>query len=110
MRWFLFTVCEADVYVVVVAYGTATKESLTGSVAVVGAKEIEDRPVTSATAALEGNAPGVQVNNTYGEPGTAPSIRIRGFGSLQANSPLIVLDGVAFDGNIAEITLTISRA
>lgn len=54
--------------VIVVAYGTANKESLTGSVAVVGSKEIEDRPVTSATAALEGNAPGVQVNNTLGTP------------------------------------------
>ena len=89
--------------VVVVAYGTATKNSLTGAVSQVDSKQIEKRVSTTVTGALEGAAPGVQVNNTYGEPGTAPKIRIRGFGSLQANSPLIVLDGVAFDGNIAEI-------
>ena len=91
--------------VVVVAYGTAKKESLTGSVSVVNSKKIEKRISTSVTGALEGSAPGVQVNNTYGEPGAAPSIRIRGFGTLVsgASNPLYVVDGVPFDGNIAEI-------
>lgn len=89
---------------VVVAYGTSTKESLTGSVAVVGAKEIEDRPVTSVTSALEGNAPGVQVNSTVGQPGQAPAIRIRGFSSVTGNNaPIYVVDGVIFDGSIADI-------
>ncbi|MDE6329240.1 MAG: SusC/RagA family TonB-linked outer membrane protein [Muribaculaceae bacterium] len=89
---------------VVVAYGTATKESLTGSVAVVGAKEIEDRPVTTVTSALEGNAPGVQVNNTVGTPGSAPDIRIRGFNSINGvNSPLYVVDGVPYNGSIADL-------
>ena len=91
--------------VVVVAYGTSTKESLTGSVAVVGAKEIEDRPVTSVTSALEGNAPGVQVNNSTGQPGSSPSIRIRGFNSFNSNamSPLYVVDGIVYDGGIADL-------
>lgn len=90
--------------VVVVAYGTASKESLTGSVAVVGAKEIEDRPVTSATAALEGNAPGVQVNNTVGNPGSSPSIIIRGINSINgSSSPLYVVDGVPYSGSIADL-------
>ena len=91
--------------VVVVAYGTAKKESLTGSVSVVDSKKIEKRITTSVTGALEGSAPGVQVNNTYGEPGTAPTIRVRGFGTMVsgASSPLYVVDGVPFDGNIAEI-------
>lgn len=90
--------------VVVVAYGTANKESLTGSVAVVGAKDIENRPVTSATAALEGNAPGVQVNNTVGSPGSSPDIRIRGFNSINGvNSPLYVVDGIIFEGAISDI-------
>ncbi len=90
--------------VVVVAYGTANKESLTGSVAVVGSKEIEDRPVTSVTAALEGNAPGVQVNNSVGNPGTSPSIRIRGFNSINgSNTPLYVVDGVVYEGSIADL-------
>ena len=91
--------------VVVVAYGTAKKESLTGSVSVVDNKKIEKRITTSVTGALEGAAPGVQVNNTYGEPGKAPEIRIRGFGTLVsgASSPLFVVDGVPFDGNMAEL-------
>lgn len=89
---------------VVVAYGTANKESLTGSVAVVGAGEIEDRPVTNVTAALEGNAPGVQVNNSVSYPGSSPDIRIRGFNSFTRNNqPLYVVDGVVYEGNISEI-------
>lgn len=91
--------------VVVVAYGTANKESLTGSVAVVGAKEIEERPVTTATAALEGNAPGVQVNNTVGTPGAEPTIRIRGFNSINgSNAPLYVVDGVPYEGSLGDIS------
>ena len=90
--------------VVVVAYGTANKESLTGSVAVVGAKEIEDRPVSNVTAALEGNAPGVQVNNTVGQPGSEPQIRIRGFSSVTGNNdPLYVVDGVPYDTGINDL-------
>lgn len=92
--------------VVVVAYGTANKESLTGSVAVIGSSEIEDRPVTSVTGALEGNAPGVQVNSSTGAPGSSPSIRIRGFNSFNgsAQTPLYVVDGIVYNGDIAEIS------
>lgn len=90
--------------VVVVAYGTANKESLTGSVAVVGAGDIEDRPVSSVTTALEGNAPGVQVNNSVSYPGASPSIRIRGFNSFtKYQNPLYVVDGAVYEGDIAEI-------
>ena len=89
---------------VVVAYGTASKESLTGSVAVVGAKEIEDRPVSAVTAALEGNAPGVQVNNSAAQPGSEPTIRIRGFNSMYGSmAPLVVVDGVPFSGSINDL-------
>ena len=90
--------------VVVVAYGSAKRQSITGSISVVDAKKIKDRIGSSVTAALEGSTPGIQVNNTYGEPGAAPNIRIRGIGSITGSSaPLYVVDGVAFDGNIAEI-------
>ncbi len=93
--------------VVVVAYGTARKESLTGSVSVVDSKNLEKRIGASVTGALEGSSPGIQVNNTYGEPGSTPSIRIRGFGTLStiagAAEPLYVVDGVPFAGNIADI-------
>ena len=92
---------------VVVAYGTASKESLTGSIAVVGSKEIEDRPVTTVTQALEGNAPGVQVNSSTGTPGSSPSIRIRGFNSINGdNSPLYVVDGIPYEGSIADLNPT----
>ncbi len=90
--------------VVVVAYGTAKKQSLTGSISVVDSKKIENRISSNVTAALEGATPGVQVNNTYGEPGSAPSIRIRGFSSVNgSNSPLYVVDGVPFDGSINDL-------
>ena len=94
--------------VVVVAYGTAKKQSITGSIEMVDAEKMKDRIATSATAALEGNAPGVQVNSSYGEPGANPSIRIRGIGSLVsgAQNPLYVVDGAAFEGNISEINPT----
>lgn len=89
---------------VVVAFGTQSRKSITGSVSQIDDKKLAQRVGTSATGALEGAAPGIQVNNTYGEPGAAPSIRIRGFGSINgSNSPLFVVDGVAFDGNMSEI-------
>ena len=81
--------------VVVVAYGTASRQSITGAVASIDSKKLEMRPVTEVTGTLEGAAPGIQVNNSYGEPGSDKSeIRIRGFGSVNGtNAPLIVVDG-----------------
>ena len=90
--------------VIVVAYGTASRASLTGSVAAVNNETIEKTISSSVTAALEGAAPGVQVNNTYGEPGADPSIRIRGFGSINgSNAPLYVVDGFIFQGSISDL-------
>ena len=91
--------------VVVVAYGTASKQSLTGAVSSIDAKDLELRPITSATGALEGAAPGIQVNNSYGEPGNEKiNIRIRGFGSINGtNEPLIVVDGMVYEGSIGDI-------
>lgn len=91
--------------VVVVAYGTASRQSITGAVASVDAKKLEMRPVTSAASALEGAVPGIQVNNTYGEPGSDEmNIRIRGFGSVNGtNAPLIVVDGTPYGGSLNDI-------
>ena len=90
--------------VVVVAYGTAKKSALTGAVSQVTAKQIEARPVTSVTSALEGTTTGLVVNSTYGQPGSDASIRIRGFASINgSNSPLYVIDGVPFGGNISDL-------
>lgn len=90
---------------VVVAYGTATKESLTGSVAVVNSKEIEKRPVNSITTALEGLAPGVQVSSSgTAGPDGSPSILIRGLNTVNGtNAPLYVVDGVIYNGTVADI-------
>src|SRR5699024_7258167 len=91
--------------VLVVAYGTASKESITGAVTSIDSKSIAKRAITSATSALEGAAAGIQVNNTSGQPGDGPSIRIRGFTSINAsNAPLVVLDGVPFGGNMSDIS------
>ena len=90
--------------VVVVAYGTAKKSELTGAVSQVTSQQIESRPVTSVTSALEGTTTGLQVNSTYGQPGDEPSIRIRGFASINgSNSPLYVIDGVPYGGNISDL-------
>lgn len=72
--------------VIVVAYGTATKASLTGSVASVKSADIEKRTTSSVTSTLEGASPGIQVNSSYGEPGSSPDIRIRGFGSINGSN------------------------
>ena len=90
--------------VVVVAYGVQRKEAVTGAVATVKAETLERRPVSAATSALEGLALGVQVNNTYGEPGSSASIRIRGFNSINgSNDPFYVVNGVPMGGNIPDI-------
>ncbi|MHC5201015.1 SusC/RagA family TonB-linked outer membrane protein [Myroides sp. LJL119] len=90
--------------VVVVAYGTATKESITGAVASIGSTQIESRPVSNAVGALEGAAAGIQINNTSGQPGSEPEVRIRGFTTVNgSNSPLYVVDGSPYPGNISDL-------
>ena len=90
---------------IVVAYGTATKSSFTGSAAQVGAETIEKKIATSVTSALAGTTPGVQVTSSSGDPtGGTPTIRIRGIGSISAsNTPLYIVDGVPYDGSISDI-------
>ena len=90
--------------VVVVAYGTQKKTSLTGSIQEVKSDKIEVRPVSSVASALEGTVSGVQVNSSYGAPGTDPSIRIRGVGTVNGStSPLYVIDGVPYGGSISDL-------
>ncbi len=90
--------------VMVVAYGTAKKSAYTGSASVVKADQIEGRLVTDAVSALAGTVSGVQVLTTNGQPGTSPTVRIRGVGSINGSSnPLYVVDGMPFDGDIATL-------
>lgn len=93
-----------DEVLVTVAYGTAKRSSLTGAISSVDQKQIELRPTSSVTSALEGSTSGVQINSTYGAPGSTPDIRIRGIGTVNgSSSPLYVVDGVPFSGSIADI-------
>ena len=90
---------------IVVAYGTSTKSSFTGSAAMVKEESIEKKIATNVTNALAGNAPGVQVLTTSGDPtDNSPTIRIRGIGSMSAsNAPLVIVDGVPYEGSISDI-------
>lgn len=91
--------------VLVVAYGTASKSSFTGSASMVKEETIEKKIATNVTSALAGTTPGVQMISSSGDPtGNSAAIRIRGIGSMSAsNSPLIVLDGVPYQGAISDI-------
>jgi TonB-linked SusC/RagA family outer membrane protein len=90
--------------VMVVAYGTARKESLTGSAAVIGEKEIESRSVSSVAQILTGSTTGIQTTAGSGQPGSSPAIRIRGVGTLNTSAdPLFILDGIQYEGSIASI-------
>ncbi|MCH4824536.1 SusC/RagA family TonB-linked outer membrane protein [Gramella lutea] len=81
--------------VVVVGYGTATKQSFTGSATTIEAENLDVKSTSNITQALAGEVAGVNVINTSGQPGTASTIRIRGYGSVNGNrDPLYVIDGV----------------
>ena len=81
--------------VMVVAFGTSTKKSFTGSASVVKADEITKRQTSNVTDALAGQVAGVQGLSTSGQPGTTSNIRIRGIGSMNSsNAPLYVIDGI----------------
>jgi TonB-linked SusC/RagA family outer membrane protein len=81
--------------VIMVAYGTATKGTFTGSASVINEKDIKDIPSTSFQDALVGKAPGVSVTSSSGQAGSTTSIQIRGIGSMSASTqPLYVIDGV----------------
>lgn len=92
--------------VMVVAYGTAKKSSFTGSASVVSSEEIGKIQTSNVANALSGKVSGVQLNNASGQPGsTTPKIRIRGISSINAgNDPLIILDGVPYDGDMNNIS------
>jgi TonB-linked SusC/RagA family outer membrane protein len=81
--------------VVVIGYGTAKKEDLTGSVVNVKMNDLKNEPVISVDQALQGRVAGADFLSTSGEPGSTTTIRIRGTRSISAtNEPLIVVDGV----------------
>lgn len=93
--------------VLVVAYGTAKKESFTGSAETVKGDRFKSRPATDITKMIDGQVAGVMATSGGGQPGSGAELRIRGFGSVNAsNAPLIVVDGVPFDGDLNSINST----
>ena len=89
---------------IVVAFGTSTKESFTGSATVVSSDAIAQTQSSDVTRALEGRVAGVQMTTSTGTLGSSPTIRIRGFTSINAgNDPLYIVDGVPFSGDINNI-------
>ncbi len=86
---------------IVVAFGTATKESFTGSATVLNSSEISKVQSSDATRSLEGMVAGVQMTTASGTLGSSPTIIIRGIGSINAGTaPLYVVDGVPYSGDM----------
>jgi TonB-dependent starch-binding outer membrane protein SusC len=88
--------------VVVTGYASQRKKDITGAVTVVNAKELTATPAASVTQMLQGRAAGVVVGNDN-SPGGGTMVRIRGFGSVNNNSPLYVIDGVPTQGTLNQL-------
>jgi hypothetical protein len=81
--------------VVIIGYGTTTKQAFAGTATTIATKDIENKNFANVTQSLAGEASGVQVINTSGQPGSVSTVRIRGYGSISGNrSPLYVVDGI----------------
>ncbi len=84
--------------VVVVGYGTQKKSHLTGSISKVKNEKLDQIAVSRVDDALIGQVSGVNIQATSAEAGAAPTITIRGFGSINADSgPAVVVDGLVVD-------------
>lgn len=93
--------------VVVVGYSSTTDKAFTGTFKQIKAEVLERKNVTNITQALAGEVAGVRVVNTSGQPGSNATVKIRGIGSVNANSdPLYVVDGVPFLGNLSSINFS----
>ena len=91
--------------IIATAYGTSTKKAFTGSAAVVKGDKLAKMQSSNVAKSLEGSIAGVQVSSSSGQPGSSASIRIRGLGSISASqSPLIVVDGVPYEGALNSIS------
>ncbi len=90
--------------VVITTFGEAKKSSFTGSYSQINSENIAVRPLSNVVAAIAGTTAGVTTTAGTGQPGVAPDVRIRGFGSINAsNSPLYVVDGVPYNESIANL-------
>lgn len=91
--------------VVVVAYGTQKKSSISGSIQTIKSEELAKAQTANVIQSLSGKATGIQIKSTSGQPGKEPEVRFRGIGSLSSsNKPLYVVNGIPYNGNISSIS------
>ena len=98
--------------VMVVAFGTQKKSAFTGSAAVVDNKSISEHVTTNVANALVGSVPGLQIRGGSGAPGAETgTMSIRGVGSIYSDTqPLIIVDGMPYDGDLNLINSSRGRA
>ncbi len=84
--------------IVVIGYGTQKKKVVTGAIASVSSEEISSTPILRVDQAMQGRTAGVQITNLSGQPGEAPTVRIRGAGTTGSADPLYIVDGMAVGG------------
>ena len=90
--------------VIVTGFGNVSKTSFAGSAKVVSGENISNKSFTNVSQALAGEAAGVAVFNTSGQPGSSSTIRIRGFGSVNGSeAPLYIVDDAPFGGSLNDI-------
>ena len=105
MKVLLETDTKALDEVIVVAFGTSTKQAFTGSASVMDSKDLEKHVTTNVANALVGNVPGLQMRGSSGAPGAdAGSMNIRGISSMYADTkPLIIVDGAPYSSSLSNI-------
>ncbi|SEN32903.1 TonB-linked outer membrane protein, SusC/RagA family [bacterium A37T11] len=92
--------------VVVVGYGVQKKVDVTGAISSVKGADLKQSPAANISNSIVGRVPGVIISNRSGEPGRdASEILIRGKGTLNDNSPLIVIDGIANRGDFDRLNV-----
>ncbi|MFC5408727.1 SusC/RagA family TonB-linked outer membrane protein [Larkinella bovis] len=90
--------------IVVVGYGTQQKKDLTGAIASVNSKQIQEVVATNAVQAIQGRVPGVTISQNNWNPGAEATVRVRGTRSFRAsNDPLYVIDGIPIARGLNEI-------
>ena len=100
----LTTEAQALNEVQVVGYGVQKKSQVTGAISSVNEQALRDVPVANVGQALQGRAAGVNISSASSSPGQNPVIRIRGNRSFAgSNDPLLVVDGVPYDGNLNDL-------
>ena len=84
--------------VVAIGYATVKRKDVTTAVSSVSTQDLESRPIVSAAQGMQGKAAGLQISQANGQPGSSPTVRVRGTTSLNgSNNPLYVVDGVPFE-------------